>query len=132
MKYEYKMLVYLITASSVCCLMYFSVGNVIADDGVATIEMIRKSTLEYTRAIHSIEYEVKDKAVNKTGYLKYRQQGNMFRAESSILRLEKWASSAEILNSILSGKSLDGSDTWISAYNGKKYQIFSKEKELMT
>jgi hypothetical protein len=113
--------------------MYFSVGNnIIADDGVATIEAIRKSTLEYTRAIHSIEYEVKDKDSDTIGHLKYWQQGNMFRAESSIFRLEKWASPAEILNSILSGKSLDGSDTWIAAYNGRKYQTFFKETKSMT
>jgi hypothetical protein len=94
--------------------MFFLVSkSVIADSNAVIIEPIRKSTLEYIRTIHSIEYEVNEEdklAKGKTRYLKYWQQDNMFRSESS----------------------LDGLGEWTSTFNGERHQIFFKERETMS
>ena len=83
--------------------------------GFASIEVIRRSTLDYVRAIHSIEYEVSetvtvDSAKNAERRLRYWQQGNMFRGESSF----------------------GDEDTWTSTYTGNRYQIFFKERDTMS
>lgn len=81
----------------------------------ALVEEIRKSTLKYVRAIHSIEYEVgetKSSAkATSVRHLKYWQQNNMFRGESSF-----------------GGQS----GNWVSAYNGKRHQIFFEDTETLS
>ncbi|GHT47333.1 hypothetical protein FACS189454_09650 [Planctomycetales bacterium] len=82
-------------------------------ENTAVIDVIRKDVLAYIRSIHSLEYEIDDddgSGKNGTRHLKYWQQGNMFRGESFST---KW-------------------EPWISTYNGVRYQIFFKEREMMS
>jgi hypothetical protein len=104
-----KLKIFFCVMCSLCLFSKFT-SSTIAGIGESN-DAIRKDVLTYVRSIISYEYEVED--VDNTGkvrHLKYWQQGNMFRGESSI----------------------DTMGTWISTYNGERYQIFFKDRDVMS